>query len=276
MRSILVPAFFLSLISAGGAQNIPTINPGTGFGANAPDIVGISFDTSAADAEKTLAKHFAGVKNTTTNHQRWDFRPTGAKYVAMLIQEQQVRTEADFKLPIRQDLIRIEYSGLPSGNRAHFMTRNLQFNDHSEPSLADFVKQIVGKYGTPTEAGNHTIYYFYRKGQVVALSNKSGDAIVSSIYTNSSPELWKQFRPCAQLEGQGQAPYPDASILNSCDAALMIRFYKGTTAERVNLVKFTMIDLKRLLAGRRIDQEVEKNLIDQKNRSAPTGNVPKL
>ena len=67
------------------------------------------------------------------------------------------------------EVLSSSFSSPASANRAYFIARNLTFAQDQQPSKADMIKEVMGKYGMPTIVGDQHLYYIYRGGSIVSV-----------------------------------------------------------------------------------------------------------
>src|SRR5919198_6053170 len=148
-------ASLLPAVSLG--DDIKTKVPETAFsGKLRPDILGISTESSAESTRAIFDSLFKGHTDTKTDIQQQKFGNGGTSYVAAL----------NFALPAGSkqngEMLSTSFSSPASANRAYFIARNLTFAPDQQPSKADMIKEIMGKYGAPTIVGDQHLYYIYR------------------------------------------------------------------------------------------------------------------
>src|SRR5437763_3828588 len=158
-----------SLPTASLADDIKPRAPETAFsGKLRPDILGISTESNAESARTILDSLFKGRTDTKTDIQQQKFG--GASYVAAL----------NFSLLAGSkqngEMLSTNFSSPASANRAYFVARNLTFAQDQQPSKADMIKEVMGKYGVPTIVGEQHLYYSYRKGAVMCDGGKYKEA----------------------------------------------------------------------------------------------------
>ena len=73
-------------------------------------------------------------------------------------------------------MLSTSFSSPASANRAYFVARNLTFAQDQQPSKADMIKEVMGKYGTPTIVGDQHLYYIYREGSIISVGAKYKEA----------------------------------------------------------------------------------------------------
>ncbi|WP_227267337.1 hypothetical protein [Roseobacter weihaiensis] len=61
------------------------------------------------------------------------------------------------------------FTGHFSGNRLFSLKREAKFKAGNRPSAFDTRQQLLAKYGLPTQAGGHTLFYKYDANDVVLL-----------------------------------------------------------------------------------------------------------
>ena len=159
-----------SLSAASLADDIKPKMPETAFtGKLHPDILGISSESNAESARAVFDALFKGRTDTKTDIQQQKFGNRISFVAAM-----------NFSLPAgpRQngEMLSTSFSSPASANRAYFVARNLTFAQDQQPSKADMIKEIMGKYGIPTIVGDQHLYYIYRKGSIVSVGGKYKEA----------------------------------------------------------------------------------------------------
>ena len=73
-------------------------------------------------------------------------------------------------------MLSTSFSSPASANRVYFVARNLTFAQDQQPSKADMIKEVMGKYGMPTIVGDQHLYYIYRGGSIVSVGGKYKEA----------------------------------------------------------------------------------------------------
>ncbi len=105
-------------------------------------------------------------------------------------------------------MLSISFSSPASANRAYFIARNLTFAQDQQPSKADMIKEVMGKYGMPTIVGDQHLYYIYRDGSIVSVGAKYKEATVleainKPLDPRSRRQTQRRQRP-GQLRGRRQ------------------------------------------------------------------------
>ena len=263
------------------AYDIKPKTPDTAFGGKQrPDILGINAESSAESARAVFDSLFKGHTDTKTDIQQQTFG--NINFVTAL----------NFNLPAGPkqtgELLSSSFSSPASANRAYFIARNLTFAQDQQPSKADMIKEIMGKYGVPTLIGDQHLYYIYRSGSIVSVGAKYKD-------TTALETIDKPLDPRAALKlngdnGRGScvavikraqtkeralgAMLEEAKGAN-CDGVLSVQLVPGTPPDRVGIAQFTLLDIKRVISAAAIDNEAiaaEQN----ERKSMPKGNAPKL
>ena len=263
------------------AYDIKPKTPDTAFGGKQrPDILGINAESSAESARAVFDSLFKGHTDTKTDIQQQTFG--NINFVTAL----------NFNLPAGPkqtgELLSSSFSSPASANRAYFIARNLTFAQDQQPSKADMIKEIMGKYGVPTLIGDQHLYYIYRSGSIVSVGAKYKD-------TTALETIDKPLDPRAALKlngdnGRGScvavikraqtkekalgAMLDEAKGAN-CDGVLSVQLVPGTPPDRVGIAQFTLLDIKRVISAAAIDNEAiaaEQN----ERKSMPKGNAPKL
>ena len=263
------------------AYDIKPKTPDTAFGGKQrPDILGINAESTAESARAVFDSLFQGHTDTQTDIQQQTFG--NINFVTAL----------NFNLPAGPkqtgELLSSSFSSPASANRVYFIARNLTFAQDQQPSKADMIKEIMGKYGIPTLIGDQHLYYIYRSGSIVSVGAKYKD-------TTALETIDKPLDPRAALKlngdnGRGScvavikraqtkeralgAMLEEAKGAN-CDGVLSVQLVPGTPPDRVGIAQFTLLDIKRVISAAAIDNEAiaaEQN----ERKSMPKGNAPKL
>ncbi|WP_213286067.1 hypothetical protein [Bradyrhizobium sp. sGM-13] len=254
--------------------------PETAFsGKLRPDILGISTESNAESAHAIFDSLFKGRTDTTTDIQQQKFG--GASYVAAL----------NFTLPDGSkqngEMLSTSFSSPASANRAYFVARNLTFAPDQQPSKADMIKEIMGKYGVPTIVGDQHLYYIYRKGSIMSVGGKYKEATaLEAIGKPLDPRAAVKLNgdtvrgSCVAVvkRAQTKAKEPGAMLTEAkganCDGVLSVQLVPGTQADRVGIAQFTLLDVKQLVSAAAIDSAA---LAAGASESAmPRGSAPKL
>ena len=269
-----------SLSAASLAEDIKPKTPETAFsGKLNPDILGISAESNAKSARAVFDSLFKGRTDTKTDIQQQKFGNGGTSFVAAM----------NFSLPAgpRQngEMLSTSFSSPASANRVYFVARNLAFAQDQQPSKADMIKEVMGKYGVPTIVGDQHLYYIYRKGSIVSVGGKYKEATaLEAIDKPLDPKAAVKLNgdtvrgSCVAVVKRAQAKakelntmLPEAKGAN-CEGVLSIQLVPGTPADRVSIAQFTLLDVKRVISAAAIDSAAVA--IDQ--QSMPTGSTPKL
>ena len=269
-----------SLPAASLADDIKPKTPETAFsGKLHPDILGISAESNAKSARAVFDSLFKGRTDTKTDIQQQKFGNGGTSFVATM----------NFSLPAgpRQngEMLSTSFSSPASANRVYFVARNLAFAQDQQPSKADMIKEVMGKYGVPTIVGDQHLYYIYRKGSIVSVGGKYKEATaLEAIDKPLDPKAAVKLNgdtvrgSCVAVVKRAQAKakelnaiLPEAKGAN-CEGVLSVQLVPGTSADRVSIAQFTLLDVKRVISAAAIDSAAVA--IDQ--QSMPTGSTPKL
>jgi hypothetical protein len=269
-----------SLPSASLAEDIKPKAPETAFpGKLRPDILGISTESNAESARAVFDSLFKGRTDTKTDIQQQKFG--GASYVAALI----------FSLPAGSkqngEMLSTSFSSPASANRAYFVARNLTFAPDQQPSKADMIKEVMGKYGVPTIVGDQHLYYIYRKGSVMSVGGKYKEATaLEAIDKPLDPRAAVKLNgdtvrgSCVAVvkRAQTKAKEPSAMLAEArganCDGVLSVQLVPGSPADRVGLAQFTLLDVKQLVSAAAIDGAALA--AGPSEGSMPRGSAPKL
>jgi len=269
-----------SLPAVSLAEEIKPKAPETAFsGKLRPDILGISTESNAESARAVFDSLFKGRTDTKTDIQQQKFG--GASYVAAL----------SFSLPAGSkqngEMLSTSFSSPASANRAYFVARNLTFAPDQQPSKADMIKEVMGKYGVPTIVGDQHLYYIYRKGSVMSVGGKYKEATaLEAIGKPLDPRAAVKLNgdtvrgSCVAVvkRAQTKAKEPSAMLAEAkganCDGVLSVQLVPGTPADRVGIAQFTLLDVKQLVSAAAIDGEALAAGLN--DGSAPKGSAPKL
>jgi hypothetical protein len=269
-----------SLPAASRADDIKPKAPETAFsGKLRPDILGISTESTAESARAVFDSLFKGRNDSTTDIQQQKLG--GASYVAAL----------NFSLPAAAkqngEMLSTSFSSPASANRAYFVARNLTFAQDQQPSKADMIKEVMGKYGVPTIVGDQHLYYIYRKGSIMSVGGKYKEATaLEAIDKPLDPRAAVKLNgdtvrgSCVAVvkRAQTKAKEPGAMLAEAkganCDGVLSVQLIPGTPADRVGIAQFTLLDVKQFVSAAAIDGAA---LAGGPNEGTmPKGNAPKL
>jgi len=284
-RCGLISMLAIGLASLSGASLADDINPRTPetafSGKLHPDILGISADSNAESARAVFDGLFKGHTDTKTDIQQQKFGSGGTSFVAAL----------NFSLPATPkqngEMLSTSFSSPASANRAYFVARNLTFAQDQQPSKADMIKEVMGKYGVPTIVGDQHLYYIYRAGSIVSVGGKykeatALEAIDKPLDTRAAVKLNGDTvrGSCVAVVKRAQskareltAMLADAKGAN-CDGVLSVQLVPGTPPDRVGIAQFTLLDVKRVISAAAIDSSALA--AEQNGQSAPKGSAPKL
>ena len=269
-----------SLPAASRADDIKPKAPETAFsGKLRPDILGISTESTAESARAVFDSLFKGRNDSTTDIQQQKLG--GASYVAAL----------NFSLPAAAkqngEMLSTSFSSPASANRAYFVARNLTFAQDQQPSKADMIKEVMGKYGVPTIVGDQHLYYIYRKGSIMSVGGKYKEATaLEAIDKPLDPRAAVKLNgdtvrgSCVAVVKRAQARAKEVNALlteakgANCDGVLSVQLVPGVPADRVGIAQFTLLDVKQLVSAAAIDSAA---LAAGPNEgSMPKGSAPKL
>jgi hypothetical protein len=261
------------------ADDIKPKTPETAFsGKLRPDILGISTESNAESARAVFDSLFKGRTDTTTDIQQQKFG-NGTSYVVAL----------NFSLPggpkQNGEMLSTSFTSPASANRAYFIARNLTFAPDQQPSKADMIKEVMGKYGVPTIVGDQHLYYIYRKGSIMSVGGKYKEATArEAIDKPLDPRAAVKLNgdtvrgSCVAVvkRAQAKARDPGAMLIEAkganCDGVLSIQLVPGTPADRVGIAQFTLLDVKQLVSAAAIDSA----LLATGSSGLPRGSAPKL
>jgi hypothetical protein len=269
-----------SLPAASRADDIKPKAPETAFsGKLRPDILGISTESTAESARAVFDSLFKGRNDSTTDIQQQKLG--GASYVAAL----------NFSLPAAAkqngEMLSTSFSSPASANRAYFVARNLTFAQDQQPSKADMIKEVMGKYGVPTIVGDQHLYYIYRKGSIMSVGGKYKEATaLEAIDKPLDPRAAVKLNgdtvrgSCVAVvkRAQTKAKEPIAMLIEAkganCDGVLSVQLVPGTPADRVGIAQFTLLDVKQLVSAAAIDSAALG--AGPGDGPMPRGSAPKL
>ena len=262
------------------ADDVKPKAPETAFsGKLRPDILGISTESNAESARAVFDSLFKGRTDSKTDIHQQKFG--GASYVAAL----------NFSLPTGSkqngEMLSTSFSSPASANRAYFVARNLTFAQDQQPSKADMIKEVMGKYGVPTIVGDQHLYYIYRKGSIMSVGGKYKEATaLEAIDKPLDPRAAVKLNgdtvrgSCVAVvkRAQTKAKEPSAMLTEAkganCDGVLSVQLVPGMPADRVGIAQFTLLDVKQLVSAAAIDGAA---LAGGPNEgSMPKGSAPKL
>jgi hypothetical protein len=286
-RHALVSTLAMSLVlglasfsSPALADDIKPKAPETAFsGKLRPDILGISTESTAESARAVFDALFKGRTDSKTDIQQ--HKVGEASYVTAL----------NFSLPASAkqngDMLSASFSSPASANRAYFIARNLTFAQDQQPSKADMIKDVMGKYGVPTIVGDQHLYYIYRKGSIMSVGGKYKEATaLEAIDKPLDPRAAVKLNgdtvrgSCVAVVKRAQTKAKDPSAMltdakgANCDGVLSVQLVPGTPADRVGIAQFTLLDVKQLLSATAIDNAALTT--GSTDASGPRGSAPKL
>jgi hypothetical protein len=283
LLSTLAMSLVVGLASLPAASLADDIRPKaleTAFsGKLRPDILGISTESSAESARAIFDSMFKGHTDTKTDIQQHKFGD--ASYVAAL----------NFTLPAGSkqngEMLSTSFSSPASANRAYFVARNLTFASDQQPSKADMIKEVMGKYGVPTIVGDQHLYYIYRKGSIISVGGKYKEATaLEAIDKPLDPRAAVKLNgdtvrgSCVAVvkRAQTKAKEPSAMLAEAkganCDGVLSVQLVPGTPADRVGIAQFTLLDVKQFVSATAIDSAALA--AGPSEGSMPKGSAPKL
>jgi hypothetical protein len=283
MLAMVMLAMVMGLVSlpaASQADDIKSKAPETAFsGKLRPDILGISNESTAEAARAIFDSLFKDRTDTRTDIQQQKLGD--ASYVATL----------NFSLPAGSkqngEMLSTSFSSPASTNRAYFVARNLTFAPDQQPSKADMIKEVMGKYGVPTIVGDQHLYYIYRKGSIMSVGGKYKEATaLVAIDKPLDPKAAVKLNgdtvrgSCVAVvkRAQTKAKDPAAMLTDAkganCDGVLSVQLVPGTPADRVGIAQFTLLDVKQLLSATAIDNAALTT--GSTDGSGPKGSAPKL
>ncbi len=213
--------------------------------------------------------------------QQQKFGTRGVSFVAAL----------NFSLPAgpqqNGETLATSFSSPASANLAYFVARHLTFAPDQQPSKADMIKEVMGKYGVPTIVGDQHLYYIYRKGSIMSVGGKYKEAtVLEAIDKPLDPRAAVKLNgdtvrgSCVAVvkRAQSKAKEPSAMLSEArganCDGVLSVQLVPGTPADRVGIAQFTLLDVKQLVSAAAIDNGALG--ADLREGAMPKGSAPKL
>lgn len=282
-RHALVSLLVMGLVSAPAAllaDDIKVRAPETAFSGKArPDILGISSESDAGLARAVFDSLFKGRADTKIDIQQQKFGSGGTSYVTAL--------NSNLPAGPKQsgEMLSASFSSPASANRAYFIARNLTFAPDQQPSKADMIKDVMGKYGVPTIVGDQHLYYIYRKGSVLSVGGKYKEATaLEAIAKPLDPRAAVKLNgdtvrgSCVAVVKRAQAKAKDPAAMlaeargANCDGVLSVQLVPGEPGDRVGIAQFTLLDVKQLISATAIDNAA----LASGDNSMPTGSTPKL
>ncbi|MCA6113392.1 hypothetical protein J6524_00400 [Bradyrhizobium sp. WSM 1738] len=284
-RHALVLILAMGLVPAPAAllaDDVKPKAPETAFsGKLRPDILGISTESNAESARAIFDSLFKGRTDTRTDIQQQKFGDGGTSYVTAL----------NFNLPAgpkqNGEMLSTSFTSPASANRAYFVARNLTFAQDQQPSKADMIKQVMGKYGVPTIVGDQHLYYIYRKGSIISVGGKYKEATaLEAIDKPLDPRAAVKLNgdtvrgSCVAVVKRAQAKAKDPGGMlteakgANCDGVLSVQLVPGTPGDRVAIAQFTLLDVKQLISAAAIDSAALA--AGQNDGAMPRGSAPKL
>ena len=254
--------------------------PETAFsGKLRPDILGISTESTAESARAVFDSLFKGRNDTKTDIQQHKIGE--ASYVGAL----------NFSLAAGSkqngEMLSTSFSSPASANRAYFVARNLTFAQDQQPSKADMIKEVMGKYGVPTIVGDQHLYYIYRKGSIMSVGGKYKEATaLEAIDKPLDPRAAVKLNgdtvrgSCVAVIKRAQTKAKDPSAMLSdakganCDGVLSVQLVPGAAADRVGIAQFTLLDVKQFVSAAAIDGAAFAG--GSSEGPGPKGSAPKL
>jgi hypothetical protein len=279
----MLAAGLASLPAASLAYDIKPKTPDTAFGGKLrPDILGISAESSAESARAAFDALFKGHNDTKADIQQEKFGNTGVSFVSAL----------NFSLPASPkqngEVLSGSFSSPASGNRVYFIARHLTFAKDQQPSKADMIKEVMGKYGAPTIVGDQHLYYIYRAGSLVTVGAKYKEATaLEAIDKPLDPRAAVKLNgetvrgSCVAVVKRAQAKARELSAMlaeakgANCDGVLSVQLVPGQPVDRVGIAQFTLLDVKRVISAAAIDSAA-LTAEQSERQSMPKGSAPKL
>lgn len=279
-----VALFSVAVPATGWTYEIKPKSPETAFTKKLqPDIVGMSSDIEGSKASpifEAYLKDLPGVKPETTQQK---FGGTNVTYV----------TSMKFVSPATsnhpgESMIAV-FSSPASSNRAFYISRNLGFASAKQPSKAEMIESVRGKYGAPTAIGDGRMYYFYKGGKVMSVKQKytpasalealnapiNPKAAVALNDSNGRGSCVAELKRVQTLDKTLDKLVAEAKTAN-CDGLLTVEIFPGITPDRVSKAEFTLIDFKQIVSAAKIDADAFAAEKNEALNKTPLGNAPKL
>ena len=272
-----------SLPTLSVAYDIKPKTPDSAFTAKLrPDILGVSPESTAEAARGTFEALFKGRTDAKSDMQQQKFGNTGIGFV----------TSLNYSLPAGPkqtgEAISSSFSSPASANRAYFIARNLTFAGDQQPSKADMIKEIMGKYGVPTIVGDQHLYFIYRAGSIISVGGKYKDATaLEALDKPLDPRAALKLNAdngrgsCVAVVKRAQSKAKTLSAMldeakgANCDGVLSVQLIPGTSPDRVGIAQFALLDIKLVISASAIDNAAMA--AEQSDpTSMPKGNAPKL
>ena len=265
------------------AYDIKPKTPESAFSAKLhPDILGISSDSTAEAARAILESFFKGRANATKDVQQQKFGSTAISFITAL----------NFSLPPGQgqngEVLSGSFSSPASANRAYFIARNLTFAEDRQPTKADMVKEVMGKYGAPTIVGDQHLYYIYRASSIVSAGTKYKEAMaIDAIDKPLDPRAALKLNgetirgSCVAVVKRAQAKEKTLAAMlieakgANCDGVVSVQLMPGTAPDRVAIAQFVLLDVKGVISAAAIDNDAVAAERNERN-AIPKGSAPKL
>ena len=182
------------------------------------------------------------------------------------------------------EMLSTSFSSPASANRAYFVARNLTFAQDQQPSKADMIKEIMGKYGIPTIVGDQHLYYIYRRGSIISVGAKYKEATaLEAIGKPLDPKTAVKLNgdtirgSCVAVVKRAQARAKELSAMlaeakgANCEGVLSVQLVPGASPDRVSIAQFTLLDVKQVISAAAIDSAAATE-----HQFMPTGSTPKL
>ena len=164
------------------------------------------------------------------------------------------------------EMLSTSFSSPASANRAYFVARNLTFAQDQQPSKADMIKEIMGKYGIPTIVGDQHLYYIYRRGSIISVGAKYKEATaLEAIGKPLDPKTAVKLNgdtirgSCVAVVKRAQARAKELSAMlaeakgANCEGVLSVQLVPGASPDRVSIAQFTLLDVKQVISAAAID-----------------------
>lgn len=284
LGGMALPALAQDLPEFPLVQDIP---PSDGYGAHAPDVLGIPFGASRADAEAALQAAYPGIA-LQDDSARMGLGDGRGNQVAFLYTYQ---TAAHVDGTPSED-VTLHFTTAATGGRVYEIDRRVDYPQGQYADMSAVRASIAAKYGdrptlVETSPGDVEITYTWEKRPVVSLGVQdptkrafnapqptnvdaciglSGLSIVGlSPYSNESGRLYTYYQP-------GKRPYEPGTDV--CIGTITFSIYTGNNDNTVSGLRVHAIDFDRAARDARIvdsylAQALEKAANGVKGQGAP-------
>jgi hypothetical protein len=277
------------------AQDLPSfplvqdIPPSDGYGANPPDVLGIPFGASRADAEAALQAAYPGIA-LQDDGARMGLADGRGNQVAFLYTYQ---ISAHVDGTPSEDLT-VHFTTAATGGRVYEIQRRVDYPQGHYADMNALRASITAKYGdrptlVETSPGDVEITYTWEKRPVVSLGvqdrtkrafnaplpinvdpciNLSGLSTVGlSPYSNQSGALYTYSPP-------GKRPYAPGT--EACIGTITFSIYTGNNDNTVSGLRVDAIDFDRAARDARIVDTYLARALEEAAKGVKGQGAPKL